>query len=162
MSNTAKDFIDKISLSVSDFCEGSDPFDDMAVLLLFRPEVSLTSLPLDRSSFETVKRAVFTAAGETKETRRALLACDEALTNIIRYSEATDVGYSCSEHNGILKVVFSDNGTEFDPTKARIEDKDFEFLEEGGMGLGIMKQTSESLRYERRLGRNILTLDFKA
>ena len=158
---SSKDYIMEVSRKVGDFCEGNDPFDDMAVLVLLRQDTGITQLSLDQSSFEEVKKAVFSVAGKTKETRRALLACDEALTNIIRYSQATELEYSCSASSGLLRVVFSDNGIEFDPVSVEPEDKEFELLEHGGMGLRLMRQTAESMHYERSKDRNILTLDFK-
>ncbi len=65
----------------------------MALPVLFRCAVAPEGggrrpLPADLSSFERGKRAVFAAAGNTPAARRALPACDEALTNIVRYSGA--------------------------------------------------------------------------
>ena len=128
--------------------------------ILLYTGVTLHTIAPELSSFETVKRDVFAVAGDNEKTRRALLACDEALTNIIDHSGATQLKYSCDMQNGRLRVFFLDNGCPFDPTKAEIEEKEFDLLENGGMGLGIIRQSAESADYERMNGLNMLTLHF--
>lgn len=157
---SAEGIITCISRKVHDFCEGCEPFDDMAALALLYKGVTLKALPLEQSSFETVKADVFNLAGETKETRRALLVCDEVLANIIRHSGATELKYSCDKINSRLCIFFSDNGNPFDPAKVEIEEKEFDLLENGGMGIGIIQQSAESVYYERKNGQNNLTLYF--
>ncbi len=128
--------------------------------ILLYTGVTLHTIAPELSSFETVKKDVFAVAGDNEKTRRALLACDEALTNIIDHSGATQLKYSCDMQNGRLRVFFLDNGCPFDPTKAEIEEKEFDLLENGGMGLGIIRQSAESADYERMNGLNMLTLHF--
>lgn len=152
--------ITRISRKINDFCGEREPFDDMAALVFLYNGVTLKSLPPELPSFETVKKDVFDLAQDTKETRRALLACDEALTNIIHHSGATDLRYACDMKNGRLCIYFSDNGSPFDPTKVEIEEKEFDLLEDGGMGIGIIRETAESVHYARKNGRNDLTLYF--
>ena len=112
------------------------------------------------SSFDEIKKAVFTAAGDTPEIRRALLACDETLTNIINYSGAENLFFSCEKEGGKLSVFFSDDGIPFDPTAAPAEEKDFEFLDNGGMGLNLIRKSVSSMRYERKNNRNNFMLYF--
>ncbi len=58
-------------------------------------------------------------------------------------------------------LCFSDDGTPFDPTTAIMKEKPFEELDGGGMGLGMIRKTASDIRYERKDGRNELTLVFK-
>ena len=168
----AEKILSGIINAVGEFTEGGEPFDDTAVLALLRiPAESgpadsripsnneRVSIPVALSSFETVKRAVFAAAGETQKTRMALLACDEALTNIVSYSGATKLTFSCKRQDGDLCVSFFDNGIPFDPTAAGNE-KEFEELDSGGMGLKLIRQTVSGMCYERRQNRNELILHF--
>lgn len=168
----AEKILSGIINAVGEFTEGGEPFDDTAVLALLRiPAESgpadsripanneRVSIPVALSSFETVKRAVFAAAGETQKTRMALLACDEALTNIVSYSGATKLTFSCKRQGGDLCVSFFDNGIPFDPTAAGNE-KEFEELDSGGMGLKLIRQTVSGMCYERRQNRNELILHF--
>ena len=103
---------------------------------------------------------MFASAGDTPETRRALLACDEVLANIVSYSNASNLLFSCDRKDGQLRVTFSDDGISFDPTVYCAEEKEFEFLDNGGMGLNLIAQTASSMHYERKNGRNVFTLVF--
>ena len=40
------------------------------------------------------------------------------------------------------------------------EEKEFELLDSGGMGLNLIRQCVSSMRYERKEDRNVLTLLF--
>lgn len=151
-----------VSRAVYAHCKGMEPFDDMALLALLRiglPD-AWRPLPLDMNALEAVKKAVFEAADMTPEARRAILACDELISNIVGYSGATSLLFSCKRQGEVLRICFSDDGVYFDPTAADIEQKDFEALDSGGMGLGIIRQTASELRYRREDGRNLLELSF--
>ena len=172
----AEKILSAVTQAVEDFSEGGEPFDDMASLALLRvpaenddmdgpapfrtsAESDRFSIPVAPGSFEIIRRAVTALAGDTQEARMALLACDEALTNIISYSGATKLSYSCEKRDNLLYVSFFDNGIPFDPTAAGAE-KEFEELDSGGMGLKLIRQTAAGMRYERRRNRNELTLYF--
>ena len=103
------------------------------------------------SSFDEIKKTVFAAVGETPEARRALLACDEALTNIVRYSGAKALMFSCQKQGEELLVSFLDDGIPFDPlardnpdTESSLEEREI-----GGLGIFIVKQLSEVVEYSR-------------
>ena len=106
------------------------------------------------------KRKDNRAAGDTPESRQALLACDEAMANIVNYSEAANLAFSCDRKDGQLRVSFSDDGIPFDPTAFSQESKEFEALDNGGMGLALIRQSVSSMHYERKCGRNVFTLYF--
>ena len=159
-TETGKEVILDVCRSVDEFCDGNEQFDDMALSVLLYKGLRLIDLNVDQASFEEVKKEVFSIAGDNAKTRRALLACDEALTNIIRYSKATDLKYCCDKQNSLLRVMFSDNGIAFDPTNAETEEREFNFLENGGMGISIIRQAAVSVHYVRSYERNMLTLYF--
>ena len=161
---TAEEILLRVSSVVGDYCAGVEPFDDMAMLILLRADKKdvkdLQPLPVTTVSFEEVKRAVFARAGDTPETRKALLACDEALSNIAHYSGATELAFGCKKQDNTLSVTFVDNGIPFDPTAVETEEKEFETLDSGGMGLNLIRRTVSSARYERKDGRNCFTMVF--
>ena len=160
-TDAAEEAVLSINRAVSAFCGDCEPFDDMAVLtLVYTGRSEWRSLPLALSAFDEVKKAVFASAGDTPETRRALLACDEVLANIVSYSNASNLLFSCDRKDGQLRVTFSDDGISFDPTVYCAEEKEFEFLDNGGMGLNLIAQTASSMHYERKNGRNVFTLVF--
>ena len=98
--------------------------------------------------------------GDTPETRQALLACDEMLANIVNYSKAENLSFACKRLEGQLCIQFSDDGIAFDPTAYYAEEKAFESLDSGGMGLGMIAQIASAIHYERKNGRNVNTLFF--
>ena len=112
------------------------------------------------ASFGEVKEAVFSCLGDTPEARRVLLACDEALTNIVSYSGASKLEFSCEKDGSGLIIRFRDDGIPYDPTAVQLREKDFEELDLGGMGLSIIRQTASSVEYARTEDRNVLTLRF--
>ena len=100
-------------------------------------------------------------AGDTPETRKALLACDEALVNIVRYSGAKTLFFSCEKQGDELRTIFKDDGIRFDPTAEKTEGKEFEALDSGGMGLNIIRQSVSSIHYEWKDEMNVLTMSFR-
>lgn len=160
--NAAEETVLRLTGAVDDFCGGNEAFDDMTVLVLvYRGnEGTWQSLPVKLSAFDTVRRDVLAAAGDSHETRQALLACDEALSNIVYYSGASTLDFSCKTDGDRFRVAFSDNGVPFDPTAATSESREFEQLDGGGMGLHLIRRCVSSMCYERKEGRNILTLFF--
>ena len=164
-----EEILHRLRQAVETFREGCEPFDDLAVLALFLKEAphskeggeeGMVSIPVALSSFDEIKQRLFEVAGDTEKTRQALVACDEVLSNIVHYSGATKVFFGCKNLEDALQVIFMDNGVAFDPTTAKVEEKDFESLDSGGMGLTIIRESVSSMRYEREDGRNRLFLSF--
>ena len=167
--NTAEAVLLKLSRAVSAFCDGNEPFDDMAALALFRENASLEDgnaqpdrhvLPVSLAAFDTVRDIVTAVAGDTPHTRQALLACDEWISNVAAYSGATRFEFRCEAHGDDLVLTFRDDGVPFDPTSASGELADFDALDEGGMGLNLIRQSASEMRYVRQDDRNVLTLRF--
>ena len=151
-----------VGAAVDDHCKGMEPFDDRAVMALIRTKGRHRKLPVDKASFEQIKEDVFEIAKDTPDTRRALLACDEVLANIVDHSGATHLEYGCDIKEGLLRITFSDDGVAFDPTEEPAEEKEFDLLDTGGMGLSLILQSAVSTEYERKDGWNIFTLSFGA
>ena len=160
--NTAEETVLRVRAAVDVFCAGNEAFDDITVLALVYTgdEDAWQSLPVELSAFDTVRKTVLAAAGDSPATRQALVACDEALANIVSYSGASRLSFSCGKSGDRLSVSFSDNGVPFDPTGAVAEEKQFEGLDSGGMGLNLIRRCVSSMHYERKEDRNILTLFF--
>ena len=153
----------EVSRAVGLFCDGAEPFDDMAVMSLLCEEQGEKWQPLlvALSAFEEIRQAVFQTVGDTPKTRQALLACDETLANIVNYSGASELAFSCRKEGDRLRVSFRDDGIPFDPTAQETGEKEFHLLDSGGMGLNLIRQTATKWRYERTGERNIFTLDFQ-
>lgn len=88
------------------------------------------------------------------------VAVDEILSNIVRYSGANVVTLSCELADGKAILHFSDDGRYYDPTAQAAPDITLSAEERdiGGLGIYIVKKTMDSVRYEYKDGRNVLTL----
>lgn len=155
--------VNEVLQSVQNFFAGTEQFDDMAILAAyFKPhdEVNCQNLPVELSSLDEIKKTVFGILGETVFARKVMLACDEVLANIVNYSKATKLTFSCEKKDSFFSVIFSDDGIPFDSTAENTPEKDFEMLDTGGMGLNVIRQTVSEMSYERKDEWNVLTLRF--
>ena len=169
--NPAIEAVSRVKGAVEDFCQGGEPFDDMAVLAFFsfanaRSEHSAfdgkwKELPVSLDSFDIVKNAIIDIVDDASAIKRVLLVCDEVIANVVRYSEATCFNFSYGMENGFLEVIFSDNGIPFDPISYKSGNKEFDMLDQGGMGIGIMLQSCTDIKYKRENDNNILILKFE-
>lgn len=111
---------------------------------------------------------VETIAGEKKLdqslTMSLNLALEEAVTNVILYAypEGADglVDVEAILAPGKLTFIISDSGKAFDPTSASVPDLTASLDERpiGGLGIHLVRQLMDSVEYERREGKNILTM----
>ena len=96
------------------------------------------------------------------DSPKPAIVMDEIVSNIVRCSGAS--GFTIrldSAEDGGIRMVFADDGTPFDPTRdvetpnvgAAVEDRQI-----GGLGIFMVKKMSKSAVYERRDGKNVLTV----
>ncbi len=98
---------------------------------------------------------------------RVNLVLEEILTNIVKYAFddrlphiiTVWLGFSDTE----LVVRCTDNGREFDPTLAPSPEMKADILEcrEGGLGIHLVRQNADSIRYFRKDDENELTVGFR-
>ncbi len=114
---------------------------------------------------EYVRQAAVSCGLEAKHLNQIELALEEILVNVIRYAYPADqqgnIELTCSavSQEGLtIKVV--DQGIAFDPlarpdpdTSLSLEERDI-----GGLGIFMTKTLMSELNYERRQGKNILTM----
>ena len=158
------DTVNAVLKSVLDFSAGKEQFDDTAILAAYfkpLPKTDAQPLPVEVSSLDIIKKNVFNLIGENAQARKIMLVCDEILANIVNYSKATELSFTCEKGDSIVSVAFSDNGIAFDPTAAKSPEKEFDMLDTGGMGLNVIRMSSKEMRYERKDDRNILTVHFE-
>lgn len=147
--------------SVNEFSEGLEQFDDITCIALVYSRKDQGEITPDIASFQSVKRTIIDSLGDNERTRRIILACEEIFANIVSYSQADNVYFSCKRSRNIYSVTFSDNGIPFDPVNADIRKKEFEELDTGGMGIMLARENSKEMIYNRMDDRNVLTLSFE-
>lgn len=95
------------------------------------------------------------------------LVLEEAVVNVINYAypkeEHEFIYLSASMHEGSIVLVLTDTGKAFDPTAAPEADITLSADERqiGGLGIFLIRQIMNEVRYERIDGKNILTLEKK-
>ena len=95
------------------------------------------------------------------------LVLEEAVVNIINYAypkeEHESIYLSAKMHEGSIVLVLTDTGKEFDPTAAPEADVTLSADERqiGGLGIFLIRQIMNDVKYERIEGKNVLTLEKK-
>ena len=95
------------------------------------------------------------------DSPKPAIVMDEIVSNIVRCSGASGFTLALDCTGDALTMVFSDDGVAFDPTRdaetpdvgAAIEDRQI-----GGLGIFMVKKMAKSAAYERRDGKNVLTV----
>lgn len=91
------------------------------------------------------------------------MAIDEIFGNIAQYAYAGEKGsvtVQIDVKDGAAVITFLDEGICFNPLLAEEPDVSLDAAERsiGGLGIFLVKKTMDSLAYERRSGKNVLTL----
>lgn len=92
------------------------------------------------------------------------LALEEVVVNVMQYAYAPDTVGAIEVHAELkgeeLLFVVEDEGRPFNPTKVPDIDTGLSAEERsiGGLGIFIVRQTMDDVRYSRRNNHNILTL----
>lgn len=95
------------------------------------------------------------------------LVLEEAVVNVINYAypkeDHESIYLSAKMQDGSIVFVLSDSGKEFDPTMAPEADVTLsaEDRQIGGLGIFLIRQIMNEVRYERIDGKNVLTLEKK-
>lgn len=95
------------------------------------------------------------------------LVLEEAVVNIINYAypkkEHQKIYLSARLHEGSIILILTDTGKEFDPTMAPEADVTLSADDRqiGGLGIFLIRQIMNEVKYERIEGKNVLTLEKK-
>ena len=95
------------------------------------------------------------------------LVLEEAVVNVINYAypkeEHQHIYLSAKLHEDSIVLVLTDTGKEFDPTMAPEADITLSAEDRpiGGLGIFLIRQIMNEVKYERIEGKNVLTLGKK-
>lgn len=112
------------------------------------------------SSLSELQKEALKNAGKSANSNKIMLVCEEVFVNIVSHSGASCTEVSFENRNDRLTVEFSDDGVPFDPLSSKPQNKEFEDFENGGMGIELVKQLAENVKYRHENNMNILTLEF--
>ena len=101
--------------------------------------------------------------GNGKQLPQLHIILDEICSNIVKHSGATEFSVEIGqlENQDGVKIVFSDNGTPYDPLAHTDPDTSLGAAERpiGGLGILMVKKMSSSISYSRTGDRNVLTVE---
>ncbi len=91
------------------------------------------------------------------------LAVDEVVTNAVGYAyqeSSGSVKITCRREGNTVTIRVADEGKPFDPTRMPPPDitSDLDHRAVGGLGIFLAKKAMNSITYERKGGKNILTM----
>ena len=91
------------------------------------------------------------------------LVVEEIFVNIAHYAYPEGTGMArlqLSERDGVITLVFSDNGVPYDPLQKADPDVTLSADERqiGGLGIFLVKKNTDSVSYRHEDGQNVLTL----
>ena len=95
------------------------------------------------------------------------LVLEEAVVNVINYAypkeDHESIYLSARMHEGSIVFVLTDTGKEFDPTMAPEADVTLSADDRqiGGLGIFLIRQIMNEVKYERIEGKNVLTMEKK-
>ena len=171
----AQALLDAMQEAVDDFVKDAPQSDDLTVLVihyLAHPAAEQQERHLilhnDIQQIPQLAEFVETIANE-KRLGQSLamslnLALEEAVTNVILYAYPNgadglvDVEAILKEHS--IEFIITDSGVPFDPTAAPEADVTLSIDERpiGGLGIYLVRQLMDELRYQRVDGKNVLSM----
>ena len=87
------------------------------------------------------------------------VAAEEAVVNIRHYSQATEIALEVISRQSEISIQLTDDGVPFDPTTC-VNDpaKQVDERQIGGLGISLIRQIADDLRYQRIGNTNQLTI----
>ena len=95
---------------------------------------------------------------EKKALKKFEVAAEEAVVNILHYSQASEIEMELSCQLSAISIQLSDDGIAFDPTEHIPNDKANDERQIGGMGIHLVRQIVDEMHYERKENKNVLIL----
>ena len=174
-SANSQEIISKMTEAVFAFAGDAEQSDDLTMLVIrynrlqplvrFQKEITLVNeieqLPQMTEFVESVCEAIELDAATTMQMN---LAVEEAVVNVINYAYPKgiqgEIQIQAQANDQCLEFVISDSGTAFDPTTHQEVDTTLSVAERpiGGLGIHLITQIMDSINYERKDNKNILTL----
>ena len=175
---------DDLLEAVKRYIGEAEPTDDITLMTICKKSVvqpvsvcvpnSKEQWPLLRSTLHVYGVCI----GIEKRTLKKLeIALEEAVVNIMSYSQATEIVLqlhysieglaeerllSTGRKNGqqsVVNITLTDNGVPFDPTRSECDPaKTIEERQIGGLGISLLRQMTDELHYQRMNERNQLTI----
>ena len=168
-STVPSELVKGMSKAVSAYTDGAEQNDDLTMLAIrfWGTRRKHLGIKNEISELNSVPEFIEDLCPDPKIQSEVNLALEEALVNIVDYaydkpgSGAIDI--DASVHRNVLKLVLTDSGKPFDPTASTPPDITLppDQRPVGGLGIFLVKKLMDTLDYERKDDKNILTMTKK-
>jgi sigma-B regulation protein RsbU (phosphoserine phosphatase) len=172
---TSQEIVDRMTDAVHAFTGDAEQSDDLTMLAIrysqgpntvcFHQKITLSNdvkqVPLLSEFVDNVCESLGFDAATTMQMN---LALEEAVVNVMNYAYPPethgDIYIMAEADEKRLKFTISDNGMPFDPTAHHSVDTTLSAEERpiGGLGIHLITQLMDSVNYERKNNKNVLTL----
>ena len=168
-SNSPTEIINKMAETVSVHTAEAQQNDDMTMLAIRYWDTKRKHLEIKNevSELDAVPEFIDELCPDSKVLSDVNLALEEALVNIVDYAYDKPgeglIQIDASLHKDVLEVVLTDSGRPFDPTTVANPDLNLPPEERpiGGLGIFLVRKLMDTLEYERKDDKNILTMTKK-
>lgn len=152
---------------VKAFMVNTEPTDDITLMVIRKlksvePRVMRVENKIEQwPALRQTLHAYGLCAGMDKRTLKKIeVAIEEAVVNIVNYSQAEWMEVEVSRQKSAIRIQLSDNGVAFDPTAQTPADieKAVEERQIGGLGIALVKQIADELHYRRGDNTNQLVI----
>jgi len=151
--------------AIKQYIGDAEPTDDITLMTIRKTDsVRPVSLRVvnQADQWPVLRQAIHEygiCVGIEKRTLKKLeVASEEAVVNIVRYSQATKIEMALSLQNSAFSIQLSDDGVAFDPTAHEVKTDAVEERQIGGMGISLIRQIADEVHYERVNEKNVLTI----
>lgn len=158
---------DDLPKAIKHYIGQAEPTDDITLMkirktgavepLTLRVENRMDRWPLMRAALHDYGLCAGLDARTLKKTE---IAIEEAVVNIVNYSQAEWMELTVKGDRLALSVTLRDNGIAFDPTQQAEVDTERATAERqvGGLGIALLRKIADEVRYSRTDDTNILTI----
>ena len=167
-----EDLVRRMSEAAHGFAGGAPQSDDLTMLVirfaprnLVRDSITLTNDIADVAKLSTFIKDYCAGLGlEGAAVKGIRLALEESVVNVMEYAypggERGTLKVMADSDRQELRLTVTDSGIPFDPTAVIEPDTTLgaENRPVGGLGIHLVRRLSDSVHYQRKDGKNILTM----
>lgn len=151
--------------AIKHFIGQAKPTDDITLMTICKesPVLPMTiNVPCREDQWPVLRNAIHSfglcIGMERKALKKYEVAAEEAIVNILHYSQANDIEIVLSSQDSAFTIQLMDDGLPFDPTEHTPNNKTIDERQIGGMGIHLIRQIVDEMHYERKEEKNILGL----
>lgn len=163
--------VKSLSEAAHAFAGDAPQSDDLTLLavrfspeIILRDQITLMNETTEVNRLSEFVKAFFDKLGVDKRTASAMrLALEEAVVNVINYAYPDDQGgvqVQADSNGHEVRFTITDSGFPFDPTSVLDPDTTLDAQNRpiGGLGILLSRKLMDSVSYNRKDGKNVLSL----